>query len=98
MPLTSIVMVESSSHKDGVSEIPPSDTSILTSVPSSNDLTQTHTSLPPLKRRRLDPRQEVLIQDQAPSAPSTVVTTTINALHEEGPSTTFETCGSSAIP
>ena len=43
----------------------------------------------------------MLIQDQAPPAPSIVVTTTVTApptLTEEGPSTTFETGGSSAVP
>ncbi|XP_052619685.1 uncharacterized protein LOC128126031 [Lactuca sativa] len=100
MPPTSRLMVESSSHKDAVSGIPPSDTTILTSTPSSNDPTQTQTSLPPVKRRRLDPRHGFLVQDQAPQAPSTVVTTTITVppvLTEEGPSITFETGGSSVV-
>lgn len=98
MPPTSRVMVESSRHKDAILEMLPSDLAIPSFVPSSNVLTQTQTFLPPVKRRRLDPSQGVLIQDQAPPAPSTVVTTTITTPHDEGPNNTVETSGLSAIP
>ena len=46
-------------------------------------------------------RQGMFIQDQAPPVSSTITTTTVTAppvLTEEGPSTTFETGGSSAVP
>lgn len=101
MPPSSRPMEDTLRQKDVFSGIPPLDTAIHTSAPSSSNPTQTQTSLPPVKRRRLDLRQRMFIPDQAPPVHSTVTTTTITAPHvpmNEGPSTTYEVGGSSVIP
>ncbi|CAI9300211.1 unnamed protein product [Lactuca saligna] len=94
-------MEVSSSPRDVDSEIPPSEPNVSTSAPLLSKSTQPQTSLSPLKKRQLDPRQGVSTVSQAPPVSSTVTTTTVSTPpipSEEGPSTMYEAGGSSSIP
>ncbi|XP_023755136.2 uncharacterized serine-rich protein C215.13-like [Lactuca sativa] len=101
-------MEVSSSQRDVISEIPPSDSTVSTYAPPLSESTQTQTSQSPSKRSRSDSRLGVPSISQAPPILSTSTTTTVTTTtttvsipplqSKEGPSTIFEAAGSSSIP
>ncbi|KAL7602750.1 hypothetical protein Lser_V15G16330 [Lactuca serriola] len=93
---------DTSNPMDSTSGIPPLNVEIPTSVASASDPIKTHIFVPLLKRRRLDPRPRVLIQDliQPVQPVLTTLTTTPTITTEpdhEHPRTTFEDGSSSAL-
>ncbi|CAH1435650.1 unnamed protein product [Lactuca virosa] len=59
---------------DSTARIPPQAVATPTIIPSESDLQETQASQPPLKRRRADPRLEVLIREQVQSVQQSTAT------------------------
>ncbi|CAI9261273.1 unnamed protein product [Lactuca saligna] len=93
-------MEDASSQGDVMSEIPPSVSTISISAPIVPDSTQSHTSQSSMETSQLIASLEVPIVGNKHQVFSTVTaTTTYSPVQtDEGPSTMFETGGSSSIP